>query len=321
MQELTKRAADEHTRDPATLNECREVLKKHARSFRWASIFLSPKNRDDVAIVYAFCRIVDDAVDEAKDAATAAEALSSIKADLHRSRPENALVRAFVDVAQRYGIDLQIADLLISAVASDAKSVRIADEAELKRYAYGVAGTVGLIMCRLLDVTDERAFSHAIDLGIGMQLTNICRDVLEDATRDRVYLPESRLAEVGATQATLLAGTIEGYQIEQVIIRLLQEADAYYQSAELGMKYLDARPRLAIFIASRLYRAIGLRLIKIHNGNPLKGRAFVPWHQKMGLVCVAALSWSLSLMTSKETTSHKKELHLHLQGLPGTSAL
>lgn len=317
--EFANQPSVEQANDPEIVRTCLATLKKHARSFRWASIFLSPQNRDDAAVIYTFCRIVDDAVDEAADAVTAEATLSEIKTDLHRSRPKNPIIAAFVGVAKRREIDLKIADHLISAVASDIKEVRITDDSELLRYAYGVAGTVGLMMCGILDVTDQRAFPYAVDLGIGMQLTNICRDVLEDSERNRVYLPASRLAEVGATQASLICGTIEAHQIAAVVNRLLEEAESYYQSAELGMGYISGRPRLAIIIASRLYRAIGHRLIKQYNGNPLKGRAIVPWYQKLGWVGLATCSWGLSLVSPKRRTVHRKQLHLHLQGLPGVS--
>lgn len=318
-QKFTNQPSVEQTRDLEIVQTCRATLKKHARSFRWASIFLSPQNRDDAAVIYTFCRIVDDAVDEALNAATAEATLSAIKTDLYRSRPENPIIAAFVEVAKRRGIDLKIADHLISAVASDIQEVRITDDSELLRYAYGVAGTVGLMMCGILDITDKRAYPHAIDLGIGMQLTNICRDVLEDSERNRVYLPASRLTEVGTTQASLISGTIEAHQIAAVINRLLEKAESYYQSAELGMGYISERPRLAIFIASRLYRAIGHRLIKQYGGNPLKGRAFVPWYLKLGWVGLATCFWGLSLVSPKIRTVHNKQLHLHLQGLPGVS--
>jgi phytoene synthase len=178
----------------ALVAQSRATLATHARSFRWGAFFLPPDRRGAAAIVYAFCRMVDDLVDEAGDV----DELLRVRDELTGARPARPLVEVFADVVSGSREAVPAALELIGGVRGDAGRVRIDDDAGLLRYCYRVAGTVGLLMCPVLGVTDRAALPHAIDLGIAMQITNICRDVAEDLTMDRVYLPASRLEAAGA---------------------------------------------------------------------------------------------------------------------------
>ena len=181
----------------AILAHSREVLATHARSFRLASVFLPAAQADDAAVVYAFCRLVDDLADEAPDAETARRNLDAVAAELDGRAPRRPLVAAFVEVAERQAIDLQVARDLMAGVLSDLGAVRVADAAEFDLYCYRVAGTVGLMMCGVMGVARAEARAPALALGEAMQATNICRDVLEDLDRDRVYLPDAFLRRPG----------------------------------------------------------------------------------------------------------------------------
>lgn len=299
---------------------CDEVLRTRARSFRWASLFLPQDQRDDAAVVYAFCRAVDDAVDRTSDRHEAYAALGDLERDLERKQPRLPVVDAFVRVASRRAIDRVWARRLMAGVGSDIGPVRVVDDRQLLRYCYDVAGTVGLMMSALMGVRDSRAAAHAIDLGIAMQLTNICRDVAEDAQRDRVYLPASRLPDGTRDQQRIVQGAADTGAVSGAVRQLLLLAESYYDSGSLGMRYIPPRPRLAIMTAVRLYRAIGRRLLRSFDGNPLAGRVVVPWPEKALHSARATAGWPLTLITLSGVAVHRGELHQHLEDLPGVSA-
>ncbi|MBM4375850.1 MAG: phytoene/squalene synthase family protein [Deltaproteobacteria bacterium] len=290
----------------------RETLRRHARSFRVASLFLPSDSRDDAALVYAYCRELDDAVDEAPSNDDAAERLAAVEA--------GPVARAFREVAARRGFDPTVAHHLVDGMRADLGEVRLADDAALLRYSYQVAGSVGLMMCGVLGVSDPRALPHAVDLGVAMQLTNICRDVREDALRGRVYLPAARLAEVGLTAEDVLDGRAEGARVARVVEELLVLADAYYRSADDGMPFIPSRTRLAIVVASRLYRGIGVRLRRSFGSNPMHGRTRATFVDRCKGVLASFGRWAMmSLFARAGARPHDVALHGHLRGLPGAS--
>lgn len=301
------------------VGESRAVLARHARSFRWASTFLPADARDDAAVVYTFCRVADDLVDEAPDPATAARDIALLDAELRGDAPPRPLVAAFREIAARRGIDLRSAQELVVGIAGDQGVVRVADDEALLRYCYRVAGTVGLLMCGVIGVTARAAWPHAVDLGIGMQLTNICRDVLEDTKRDRVYLPATRLRAAGVDPEALVAGRADRAQVAAVVRDLLAEAERYYDSADDAMRHIPLRSRLAILVASRIYRAIGRRLLR-HGGDTMAGRTVVPWWEKLywlGAGLLSALRPRVAGLVP--APPHDATLHRGLAGLPGTN--
>lgn len=283
----------------STLSRARAIFSHHAKTFRAASVFLSPEQQDDAAIAYAFCRLVDDAVDEAENLEVAKLELNRLEASLNEGMGDDIVV-AYRQLAFRCGFGLEPAFDLIRGARSDLERVRVENDQELLTYCYRVAGTVGLMMCGILGVTDSRAKEHAVDLGIAMQLTNICRDVLEDARRDRIYLPGARLRQAGTTaQAVLEESELppEGSRSQVVLATasvvddLLRLADEKYSSGLAGFRYLPARPRLAIQVASHLYRNIGLKLRSARRCNPFLGRVSLSSWYKRALTLRAAISW------------------------------
>jgi len=156
-------------------------------------------------------------------------------------------------------IDKRVVLDLIAGVWSDTELVRMADDARLMQYCYQVAGTVGLMMCRVFNTDHPEAEPFAIDLGIAMQLTNICRDVQTDALVDRRYIPSALVNDLAPSE---LVAPSEDYKqlVKQAVATLLDLADAYYQSGEKGLSYLPFRARLAILVAARIYREIGQKL-------------------------------------------------------------
>jgi phytoene synthase len=296
-----------------------EVLAYHGRSFRLASHFLPRQCRKDATVVYAMCRLIDDLVDEAPDPDTALSNLNEVRSELTGSHPKRPLVAVFLDVVKRRDIDIRATLHLTDAVLSDLDTVLVPDDKMLIQYCYGVAGTVGLMMCGVLGVRDPLATAHAIDLGIAMQITNICRDVLEDAAMGRVYLPASRLKQAGTSPQALLDGTADPEAVASVVRDLLCLAERYYSSGEHGLHYIPAKPRTAIVVASRVYRSIGLRLLRIHSGNALAGRTVVPTWERIIWVIRGLFSCGSKVVRGHGTTPHQSNLHHSLIGFPGAN--
>lgn len=272
-----------------------QALAFHARSFRWASAFLSHAERRKVAALYAFCRNVDDLVDEPWATPEARKDLEQLQAALQTPHCPEALwpeaYRWFRPLCVEHGIDFRVVRELLVGMSSDLRVVLLESDRELLRYCYRAAGTVGLMMCAVLGVRDPRAWRHAVDLGIAMQLTNISRDVLEDAQARRVYLPADRLGVYGVAPEELIDGEADPEAVSLVVGEVLHIAEGYYRSGDEGMRFLPLRARWAILIASRLYRGIGRRLKRRYQSNPLLGRVMVPWFEKVALVASATLSW------------------------------
>ncbi|MEO0513492.1 MAG: phytoene/squalene synthase family protein [Planctomycetota bacterium] len=230
-----------------------EVLRSCGRTFYAASKVLPAAVADDLALLYAFCRVVDDCADLA-DQSRSADLLDEIERCLEGRSDRSPVVTGFRALAARHGVPLRHARDLIQGVRSDAADVRVQTESELIRYAYRVASTVGLMMCRILGVPEE-GDPFAIDLGIGMQLTNICRDVAEDAAIDRVYLPAAWIDAGRVIGAA--TNNDDRLATAAAVERGLTLADKYYDSAELGMHFLPLRVRGGIRAAAWSYRAIG----------------------------------------------------------------
>lgn len=290
------------------LRSSRESMRRNARTFSLAAAFLPADRRDEAAVIYALCRRIDDLGDEDGDRV----GLERLRAELEGREPACPLVAEFLAISKRSGVPVGPALHLIDGVQSDLGTVRMTDDADLLRYCYRVAGTVGLLMCAVLGVEDRAAWPHAVDLGIGMQLTNICRDVAEDAAMGRIYLPESRLRAAGVEPGHLLDGSADRAAVASVVRDLLALADRYYASGDEGLQFLPARTRFAIRVASRTYRAIGDELAR-RGHDALAGRAVVPPVRK-GLQVLLALRDQLRYPARQP---HDAALHRALMGLPG----
>ncbi len=296
----------------ALVRQSQAVLADRARSFRWAAAFLPRDARDDAAILYAFCRLVDDLADDTPDPDEAREALDRLTAEVRGAAPARPLVAEMVARVEARGGTVGPALELIRGVRGDLDPVRLEEDGDLVRYAWRVAGTVGLLMCPVLGVTSRAATPYAVDLGIAMQITNICRDVAEDAALGRVYLPARRLQDAGVAPETLVAGQADRRRVSRVVLDLLDLADRYYESAEAGMAYLPLRPRAAILVAGRVYRGIGA-VLRRRGGDALAGRAVLPWPGKVRRVAGALLV--APLLAPPPKIDHDGTLHAPLQDL------
>jgi phytoene synthase len=298
----------------AEMSDARSVLKRNGKSFWFASLFLPAETALQAARLYAFCRAMDDLADDPHQRA-AASRLQSVRDDLQRGSSTQPVVADFLDLAHRFALPLEAADYLLEAFLEDATAaLHLADEQQLVRYCYGVAGTVGLMMSPLLGAVDVRASRPAIDLGIAMQMTNIARDVLEDAQNGRRYLPGSWVGEITAT--AIAADSAARQRVASAIEQLLNLADVYYASAFSGFAYLPPQSRRAIEITATIYREIGVRIRK----NQFRwwlGRAYVPLWRKAAIA--AGIFLGRSLLRQLTDSAEPDDLHHALAGLPGTS--
>lgn len=294
------------------------VLARHGRSFHFASRLLDRATARSCARLYAFCRTVDDIADRATVPADAVRHLEAVRQDVARGASDVPWVADFLDLSAQSGIDRQAAIVLIDAVAGDLEPVALADEAALLRYAYGVAGTVGLMMCPLLGARTAIAARHAIDLGIAMQLSNIARDVAEDARAGRRYLPASLVGEVAP--ATIAAAP-EGLQplLRGAVRAVLARAEQHYESAEDGIAHLAPRARPAILVAARVYRSIGRRIAAADFAT-WQGRTVVPARAKFAIAGRALWDLARQARYRNPRSEHDPSLHRCLVGLPGANA-
>ena len=229
-------------------------IKSEGKSFYWASFFLPKKNRIAASRLYSICRYLDDVADNSK-----LDTSSEIKNIFNQIKEnESSEINIFF---KKNNINLGILKDLIDGLISDQQNVRVTDEKELIDYSYKVAGTVGLMMLPIINTKDAEARKHAIDLGIAMQLTNIARDVYEDAKMNRLYLPKEWLGQVSVSD--LIDNKLDDQKkrlIELSIKNLIELSDKFYANGFSGMKFIPLRTRLAIFFAAKIYKGIGEKI-------------------------------------------------------------
>ncbi|MEM6582044.1 MAG: phytoene/squalene synthase family protein [Pseudomonadota bacterium] len=263
------------------LSACRQALKHGSRSFRLASLFLPQPFRDAATSLYAFCRQADDGVDESSDPLAALAQFGQRVDNIYQNKPsDNSADRALHQVVNQFSIPRELLDALLEGFAWDCQGRQYEDFAELKAYAARVAGTVGVMMALLMGVRRPEALARAADLGVAMQLSNIARDVGEDARRGRLYLPKNWLTEAGINGQTFLERPAFNSALAEVIRRLLAEADTLYQRADAGIHTLPSRCRTCIYSARLLYSEIGNEVVR-RQFDSVSQRAVVGRMQKL----------------------------------------
>lgn len=271
------------------------VMNHHAKSFSWAARFLSPSARKDAALLYAFARTADDYADEER-LGTAAERLQyltdmrlqALAAALpDASLTSSSLASATGHMLRNYAVPEAVLACFMDSLQADAEPRTVVSQQELLRFAYGVAGTVGQMMRPLLGAS-AAADAYAISLGVAMQLTNIARDVVEDAQRGRCYIP----AEWGVSSA-MMAAPINGCQRAHAfdaLRKLLALADDFYAYAQSGIQAIPAANRSAILIAAALYQAIGHKIVRRGPDRYWQGRTSLGSTEKTWLIARTLLS-------------------------------
>ncbi len=285
----------------ADLAVCRGALAHHSKSFHLASRLLGATAQNEAAAVYAYCRRVDDAIDDVPPAQAipALRRLRTELANVYSGAPQSdPVLRAFQHVAFERQIHSEYPRELLAGMEMDVNGAVYNNMDDLLLYCHRVAGVVGLMMCHVLGVREQRALVHAAHLGMAMQLTNICRDVAEDWTRDRLYLPDSVLAAHGAPGLQTRIGTAFPAELKGsfagALDQLLGTADHYYRSGHAGLWHLPFRAAVSIRTAAQVYAEIGEELRR-RDLNVLAGRAVVSKRRKLALALRAVSREALSI--------------------------
>jgi phytoene synthase len=287
MQPLSNKRNDNNQTDIAA---CRRLLRCGSRTFYAASFLLPRHVREPASALYAFCRLADDAVDI--DGGSLAD-IYELRERLDRAyvgRPcANPVDRAFAQTIDRFEIPRELPEALIAGLEWDASGRRYRELADLQAYAVRVAGTVGAMMAVLMQVRSPNLVAQACDLGIAMQLTNIARDVGEDARAQRVYLPLSWMAEAGIDVDDWLVNPSFSARLGAVVSRILDVADEFYARADTAIPELPLSCRPGIRAARLLYAEIGNQLRR-HDCDSVSRRIVIPARRKLELLCSALLT-------------------------------
>ena len=263
------------------LAHCRAAIRTGSLSFHAASRMLPASVRDPALVLYAFCRLADDEVDEGADKAGAVLTLRDRLDLAYAGRPRNAPEdRAFAGIIEEFDMPRTLPEALLEGLAWDATGRRYATLSGVRDYSARVASTVGAMMCVLMRVRDPHALARACDLGVAMQLTNIARDVGEDARAGRLYLPLDWLDQAGIDPESLLQRPTPNPDICRMVARLLSEADRLYARSEAGIALLPRKARMGIWAARLIYAGIGTNLRR-QGCDSISRRAHTSASQKM----------------------------------------
>jgi phytoene synthase len=267
----------------ADVEHCRALLRAGSQSFDAAARLLPARLVPSVAVLYAFCRVSDDAIDEAAEPEVALSALRRRLDEVFAgTATADPVDRALTAVVRAHRLPRAPLDALLEGYAWDASGRRYGTLEALLGYCARVASSVGVAMTHLMGVDDRRVLARAIDLGAAMQLTNVARDVGQDARMGRLYLPSAWVGEPALERLTPTPA------IRRATSRLLDEADVLYERALLGVPYLPADCRLAIRAAAAFYRQIGAHVRRAGGDGVTRRHATSPL-EKAALLAELAL--------------------------------
>ena len=238
------------------------LLEKHAKSFYWASYFLSKKIFNKCSSLYNFCRTLDDIVDDNNSLERKKEKFFKFKKDFTNKDFNNPIIKEMWSIINSENISKQIVIDLFDGVETDlVEKVKINSQKELLVYSYRVAGTVGLMMSKILKVDNKEALKGAIDLGIAMQLTNIARDVCEDKSRNRQYIKH------------------DFSSIQEII----NKSEVFYKKSFSSISGIPLRSRFSVIVARRVYKKINDYILKQKNAENYNkaGKIYVPLFEKI----------------------------------------
>ena len=219
----------------------KNYLSIYAKSFNWAGFFLPKKTYKNCSYLYDFCRVVDNIADDEGEIEIKKVKFQKFVSDFKQKNFENPVIQNMWNIIHEFNISLEIIYDLFDGIESDIKqNVKIDTRKDLLIYCYRVAGTVGLMMAKILKVSKKQSLKSAIDLGIAMQLTNISRDVIEDSKKNRSYI-NGNFEEINST---------------------IQLADTFYKNSFYSIREIPLSFRFSILVARRIYRKIGYKILK-----------------------------------------------------------
>ena len=219
-------------------------LSIYAKSFSWAGFFLPKKTLNKCSALYDFCRVVDNLADDDDEIESKKKKFDLFEKDFHQKNFNNPIIKNMWGLIEEYSISLEIVRDLMVGIKSDIKeTVKLNSRKDLLIYSYRVAGTVGLMMAKILRVSKKSSLKSAIDLGIAMQLTNISRDVIEDFEKNRSYINKN-FEEISST---------------------INLAETFYESSFYSIRDIPISLRFSILVARRVYRKIGHKILNKKN--------------------------------------------------------
>ncbi len=232
-------------------------LKREGKSFYWASFFLPKNSKKNAGTLYSICRYFDDIADK-NDMDQTMYLKDSINEIKNNDKNEVNIFLKKNNIHNSIFIDL------LEGLILDQKNIEIQNRNELIKYSYHVAGTVGLMMAKIIGVQHKNAGRSAIDLGIGMQLTNIARDVFEDAQMQRIYIPAEWMPNLKLSQLNTKTkiNIKQEADVSNAIHKVINLSEKFYRNGFSGLKYIPFKARLGIYIAANVYRGIGVKIKK-----------------------------------------------------------
>ncbi len=290
----------------ADLEHCRAAIRTGSLSFHTASRLLPQRVRDPALVLYAFCRLADDAVDLQQDKTTAVLSLRDRLDAVYEGRPRNTPVdRAFAAMIEAEEMPRALPDALLEGLAWDAMGRQYQTLDDLMDYCARVASAVGAMMCVLMKARGADTLARATDLGLAMQMTNIARDIGEDAHEGRLYLPLEWIDEAGIDIDRFHSDPKPTDATRALTRRLLREADDRYASAVAGISVLPASCRIGIMAALLIYRAIGGEIAKA-GYDSISRRAHTSKAQKLRLLAAATGRVGLQFALPQSAVLHRK---------------
>ena len=263
-------------------------LSLYAKSFNWAGFFLTKKVYQNSSDLYDFCRTLDDIADQNLELEIKKKKFEEFKNEFQNKKLENPIIKKIYNLIENFKISPNIILDLFDGVESDLKEkVKFDSHKDLIIYSYRVAGTVGLMMAKILKVNSKNSLKAAIDLGVAMQLTNIARDVIEDSKRNRYYID---------------------FNFE-TIVETLKLADSFYDSSFKSIKEIPFSSRFAILVARRIYREIGSEILNKKNMDNYKnsGKIYVPNFSKINQTFLSILDLIKLIFVKPDEHSRKNE--------------
>ena len=290
------------------LDYCERAIKNGSLSFHAASKLLPRNVRNSCLALYAFCRLADDEVDLKEDKSASVYDLVERLDQVYSGKPRNLpMDRAFTRMVEETQMPKALPEALIEGLVWDAMERRYKTFEELVAYSARVASAVGVMMCVIMRQRDSNVLARACDLGVAMQLTNIARDIGEDARERRLYIPLNWMNEVGVNPKLFLEAPAPTPEIRGLAHRLLSKAEILYQRSESGIVCLPRTVRPAMFSARHIYAAIGQEIRK--NGfDSISQRAKTTRRKKLGLLLLSCAQSSASLLLPGPATLYAPPL-------------
>jgi 15-cis-phytoene synthase len=263
---------------------CQQKTRESGSSFTLSFMFLPKEKRDAMTALYAFCREVDDVVDECTDYQIAQTKLAWWKQEIHRlfhETPQHPVTQALQPVIKTF--DLKEAHFIeiIDGMQMDTQYNRYADFEQLALYCYRVASVVGLLSAQIFGYSDPATLQYAHDLGMAFQLTNIIRDVGEDARRGRIYIPLDEMERAGVTEQQLLNSQASP-ELQALLLRQIERAELFYDKALNQLPKADIKPQLPGLMMAAIYRAL-LQEIRPEPNLVLTHKVMLPPFRKLKL--------------------------------------